>query len=132
VKSIEVLHTSFSVYAGVLAVAVVVVAVLAVTSPGARRLMPRLGKCATVGALAAAALVAFVDTKRHAQLVKQAARPVSGHHVTVAYLLANGFAAAFLAVTVVTFTIVTLAARRPPAPRPVTDRPRAGAGTWRS
>jgi hypothetical protein len=133
VKSIEALHTSSGVYAGVLAVAAVVVVVLAASGPGGRRLLPRLGRCAMVGAAAAGALVWFADARRHAQLVKQAAVPVNGHHETVAHLLADGFAGAFLIVTVVSFVIASLAARRhAPAPGRVPARPRAGAGTWPS
>jgi hypothetical protein len=131
VKSIEVLHTSFAVYAGVAAAALAVVAVLALA--GARRLAARLGKCAIIGAAAAGVLVWFADTRRHAQLVKQAARPVNGHHVTTAYLLADGFTAAFVIVTVGAFIIATIAARRStPVLGRAPARPRAGAGTWPS
>jgi hypothetical protein len=133
VKSIEVVQTSFGVYAAVIAVAVVVVVGLAVTGPGARRPMARLGRCAIGGAAAAAALVWYVDTKRHAQLVKQAARPANGHHLTVAHVLADGFAATFLIVTVTAFIIATLVARRrAPAPWRMPARTRAGARTWPS
>jgi hypothetical protein len=93
--------------------------------------MARLGRCAIGGAAAAAALVWFVDTRRHAQLVKQAARLAGGHHQTVAYVLADGFAATFLIVTVAAFIVATAVARwRAPAPRRVSARPRAGAGMW--
>ena len=130
-KSIEVLHTSFGVYAGVTAAALAVVAVLALA--GARRLAARLGKCAIVGAVAAGVLVWFAGTRRHAQLIKQAARPVNGHHVTTAYLLADGFTAAFVIVTAVAFIIATIAARRStPVLGRAPARPRAGAGTWPS
>jgi hypothetical protein len=132
-KSIGALHTSFGVYAGVLAVAVVVVAVLAASGPGGRRLLPRLGRCAFAGVAVAGALVWFADAKRHAQLVKQAAVPVNGHHVTVAHMLADGFAGVFFAVTAVAFIIASLAARRrAPVPGRMPARPRAGAGTWPS
>jgi hypothetical protein len=127
------MHTSFGVYAGVLAVAAVVVVVLAASGPGGRRLLSRLGGCAISGVAAAGALVWYADARRHAQLVKQAAVPVNGHHVTVAHMLADGFAAAFLVVTVVAFVIASLVARRrAPAPQRVAARPRAGAGTWPS
>ena len=130
-KAIEVLHTSFAVYAGVAAAALAVVAVLALA--GARRLAARLGKCAIIGAAAAGVLVWFAGSRRHAQLVRQAARPVNGHHVTTGYLLADGFTAAFVIVTVAAFIIATLAARRrAPASWQAPSRPRAGTGTWLS
>jgi hypothetical protein len=133
VKSIEVLHTSFAVYAGVAAAPLAVVIGLMAASPGVTRHLPRLGKCAAFGAAAAGALVWWVSAKRHAQLAAQAARPVHGHHVTTAYLLAHGFAAAFLIAIAAAFTIATLVARRrPPAPGRAPARPRAGAGTWPS
>jgi hypothetical protein len=130
VKAIEVLHMSFAVYAAVTVVAIVVILGLIVTSPGVARHMPRLGKCAAFGAAAALALDIYVDTKRHARLVAEAAKPVSGHHVTTVYLLACGFAGTFLIVTVAAFAVATLAARRrAPVRRPVAGRPHAGAGT---
>jgi hypothetical protein len=133
VKSVEVVQTSFGVYVAVIVVAVVVVVGQAVTGPGARRPMARLGKCAIGGVAAAAALVWYVDTKWHAQLVKQAARMANGHHLTVAHVLADGFAVTFLIVTVAAFTIATLVARRrAPAPWRAPARPRAGARTWPS
>ena len=132
-KSIEVLHTSFAVYVTVIAVVLLLAAGLAAASPGARKPMARLGKCALAGAAVAGGLVAWVNAKRHAQLVAQAARPVNGHHVTAAYLLADGFAFTFLIVTVIAFAVATLAARRrTPAPWQAAARPRAGAGMWRS
>jgi hypothetical protein len=133
VKSIEVVHGSFAAYAGVLAVAVLAVAVLALSGPRARRHLARLGRCAIAGAAAAAALVWYVDAKRHAQLAAQAARPANGHHLTAANVLADGFAATFLAVTVLAFVLATLASRRrPPAPVRMPSRPRAGTRTWLS
>jgi hypothetical protein len=134
VKSIEVLHPSFAVYAAVTLVALVVVIGLIATSPGVARHLPRLGKCAVLGAAAAAALDIFVDTKRHAALVTSAAKPASGHHLSTTYILADGFAFTFLIVTVVTFIIATVVARRRRAPAPwqAPARPRAGAGTWLS
>lgn len=135
-KAIEVLHTSFAVYAAVTAVALAVVAGLVVTSPGVSRHMRRLGKCALLGALAGLALVDYVDTKRHAQLLAEAAKPLPhGGHLSVSSLLADGFAGTFLIVTVAAFTVATLAARRhrrTPASWQAPGRPRAGAGTWRS
>lgn len=132
-KAIEVLHTSFTVYAAVTAIATAIVIGLIVTSPGAAGHMPRLGKCAAFGAAAALALIWYVDTRRHAQLVAQAARPVSGHHVTTAYLLADGFAGTFLIVTVAAFAVATVVARRrAPALGRAPSRPRAGTWTWPS
>jgi hypothetical protein len=133
VKAIEVLHTSFAVYAVVTAIAVAVVIGLVVTSPGVARHMPRLGKCALLGAVAGLALVVYVDTKRHAQLLAEAARPLPhGGHLSVSGLLADGFAGTFLIVTVAAFAIATFTARRR---RPVPswrapERPRAR--TWSS
>jgi hypothetical protein len=133
VKSIEVLHTSFMVYVAVAAAAVVVVIGLMVASPGVTRHVPRLGKCAAFGAAVAGGLVWWMNAKRHAQLAAAAARPVNGHHVTAGYLLAHGFAGAFLIATAAAFTIATLVARRRiPAPGRVPARPRAGTGTWPS
>jgi hypothetical protein len=136
VKAIEVLHTSFAVYAAVTAVALAVVAGLVVTSPGVSRHMPRLGRCALLGALAGLALVDYADTKRHVQLAAEAAKPMPhGGHLAVSSLLADGFAGTFLIVTVAAFTVATLAARRrrrAPASWQAPGRPRAGAGTWRS
>ena len=133
-KSIEVLHASFAVYAAVTVAALVVVTGLIATSPGVARHMPRLGKCAVFGAAVAGALVWFVAARRHAALVASAARPAGGHHLSTAYILADGFAFTFLIVTVAAFIVATVAARRrrrAPAPwQP--GRPRAGAGTWRS
>ena len=136
-KAIEVLHTSFAVYAAVTAVALAVVVIgLVVTSPGVSRHMRRLGKCALLGALAGLALVDYVDTKRHAQLLAEAAKPLPhGGHLSVSSLLADGFAGTFLIVTVAAFTVATLVARRhrrTPASWQAPARPRAGAGTWRS
>jgi len=116
VKSLEVLHPSFAVYAGVLVAALVVIGAVAVTSPGVHGHLVRLGKCAIAGAIAATALVIYVDRKRHAQLAAAAARPVNGHPLSVTYLLADGWAGTALIVTVVLFTVVTLAARRRRAP----------------
>ena len=133
-KSLEVLHTSFAVYCGVIVVTLLFLIGLEVTRPGARGYLSRLGRCAIAGALAAAALDIFVDTKRHAQLVKEAARPINGHHVTTTYLLADGFVFVFVIVTVLGFIAATMAARRRPrpAPRASAGRPRAGAGMWPS
>ena len=133
-KAIEVLHTSFAVYAAVTAAAVAVVIGLVVTSPGVTRHLPRLGKCALLGALAGVALIVYVDTKRHAQLLAAAAKPLPhGRHLSVTGLLADGFTGTFLIVTVAAFIIATLAARRrAPASWQAPSRPRAGTGTWPS
>jgi hypothetical protein len=125
VKSLEVLHPSFAVYVGVLVAALVVIGAVALTSPGAHGHLVRLGKCAIAGVIAATALVIYVDSKRHAQLVVAAARPVNGHPLPVAYLLADGFAGTALIVTVALFAVVTLAWRRrgsASARRPVSSR----------
>ena len=125
-KSLQLLHPSFGVYAGVLAAALAVIAGLVVTSPGVKGHLPRLGKCAIGGVAAATALVAWVNAKRHAQLVAAAARPANGHRLPVAWILADGWVFTALAVTVVLFAVVTLALRRRRAPafgQPVQRRP---------
>jgi hypothetical protein len=134
VKAIEVLHTSFAVYAAVTAGALAVVIGLIAASPGVSRHVPRLGKCALLGAVAGGAVIVYAGTRRHAQLLAAAAKPLPhGRHLSVSGLLADGFAGTFLIVTVAAFIIATLAARRrTPAPRRVPARPRAGAGTWPS
>jgi hypothetical protein len=134
VKAIEVLHAPFAVYAGVTAAALAVVIGLVVTSPGVAGHMPRLGRCALLGALAGLALAVYADKERHAQLLAAAAKPLPhGRHLPVSSLLADGFAGTFLIVTVAAFIIATLAARRrTPAPGRVPARPRAGAGMWPS
>jgi hypothetical protein len=126
VKSLQVLHPSFGVYAGVLAAALVVIAGVAVASPGVKGHLPRLGKCAIAGAAAATALIAWASARRHAQLVAAAARPVNGHRLPVAFILADGWVFTALAVTVALFAVVTLALRRRRAPafgQPVQRRP---------
>jgi hypothetical protein len=121
------------VYAAVTVIGLVAVIGLAVASPGVARHMPRLGKCAVLGAAAAGALVWFVDAKRHARLAAQAAKPAGGRHLSVAFILADGFAFTFLIVTVAAFAVATVVARRrAPAPGQFPARPRAGAGTWLS
>lgn len=132
-KSTEVLHTSFAVFAAVTVVALVVIIGLIATHPGVARHLPRLGKCAAFGVAAAAALDIFVDTKRHAALVASAAKPANGHHLSTTYILADGFAFTFLIVTVVAFAVATVVARRrAPASWRAPARPRTGAGTWLS
>ena len=111
-KSLQVLHPSFAVYAGVLVTALVVIGGLVVTSRGVHGHLVRLGKCAIAGVIADTALVAWVTSKKHAHLAAAAARPVNGHRVPVSYLLADGFAGTALIVTVVLFAAVTLTARR--------------------
>jgi hypothetical protein len=112
VKSIEVLHPSFPVYVGVLVAGLVVIGGLVASSPRVHGHLRRLGRCAVAGVAAAIALVAWADSKRHAQLVAAAARPAGGHHLTVGYLLADAFAFTTLVVTVAVFTVATLVARR--------------------
>ena len=115
-KSIEILHPSFGVYAGVLVAGLVVIAGLVAASPRVSGHLRRLGKCAVAGVAAAIALVVYVNSKHHAQLAASAARPADGHRLSVAYILADGFAFTALVVTVVLFAVVTLAARRRRAP----------------
>jgi hypothetical protein len=78
VKSIEVLHPSFPVYVGVLVAGLVVIGGLVASSPRVHGHLRRLGRCAVAGVAAAIALVAWADSKRHAQLVAAAARPAGG------------------------------------------------------
>jgi hypothetical protein len=111
-KSLQVLHPSFAVYVGVLAAALVVIVGVAAASRGVKGHLPRLGKCAIVGVAAATGLVAWVNARRHAQLAAAAARPADGHRLSVAFILADGFAFTALVVTVALFAVVTLAARR--------------------
>jgi hypothetical protein len=130
VKSIEVLHPSFAVYAGVLVAALVVVGVLVATSPRVSGHVRRLGRCAIAGVAAATALVVWADSKRHAQLAAAAAKPANGHHLTVGHLLADAFVFTALIVTVVIFTAVTLMARRRSAAAPVRASARAARMGW--
>jgi hypothetical protein len=126
VKSLQVLHPSFAVYAGVLVAALVVIGGLVVTSRGAHGHLIRLGKCAMAGVIAAAALVVFVNSKKHAQLAAAAARSVNGHRQSVTYLLTDAFVFTAVLVTVTLFAVVTLVARRRQAPvfgRPAHRRP---------
>jgi hypothetical protein len=116
-KSIEILHPSFGVYSGVLVAGLVVIVGLVAASPRVSGHLRRLGKCAIAGVVAATALVAYVNSKHHAQLVASAARPAGGHRPSVAYILADGFAFTALVVTLVLFAVVTLAARRRRAPQ---------------
>jgi hypothetical protein len=66
------------------------------------------------GAVAAGALTLYEATKRHAVFAAAAARPApAGQHVSAAVILAVGFAATAVVVTVATFVVTTiLAARR--------------------
>jgi hypothetical protein len=111
-KSIEVLHPSFPVYVGVLVAGLVVVASLVAASPRVSGHLRRLGRCAIAGVTAATALVVYVNGKHHAQVAASAARPVNGHPLSVAYILADGFVFTALVVTLVLFAVATLAARR--------------------
>ena len=77
-KSLQVLHPSFAVYAGVQVTALVVIGGLVVTSRGVHGHLVRLGKCAIAGVIAATALVAWVASKKLAQLAAAAVRPVNG------------------------------------------------------
>jgi hypothetical protein len=112
VKAVEVLHPSFPVYVGVLVATRVVIAGLVATSPRVSGHLRRLGKCAIVGLIAATVLVVWADSKHHAQLAAEAARPAAGHRLTVGYLLADAFVFTALVVTVAVFTVATLVARR--------------------
>jgi len=101
----------------------------------------RLARSLAIGAVIAAALVAFEDTYRHAALAASAARPLPhGGHQSVASILASGFAGAAVVVTVVVFTISTVAAYRRRARQRATwrgwegdrePRRRGRAGSWR-
>ncbi len=111
-KSIEVLHPSFAVYVGVLVAGLIVIGGLVAASPRMSGHLRRLGKCAIAGVAAATALVVYVDSKHHAQLAAAAARPAGGHHMTVGYLLADGFVFTAAIVTIAVFAVATLVARR--------------------
>lgn len=66
-----------------------------------------------IGALAAAALVAFEDRYRHAALAASAARPLPhGGHQTVAAVLTAGGVFTAVIVTVIVFAVATVRARR--------------------
>ena len=59
------------------------------------------------------ALTSWVDTARHAALVKSAARPLSnGQKLSPDFILACGFAATWTVVTVAMFLVVAVAASR--------------------
>jgi hypothetical protein len=87
------------------------------TSPAARgqrsRGLPRLGWSAAAGLAAAAAVTAFVDTVRHAALIKGAAQPVAGgQKLSPGFILACDFAVTWVIVTAIVFIAAVAAARR--------------------
>jgi hypothetical protein len=68
---------------------------------------------AAAGLVAAGALTAFVDTVRHAALVKSAAQSAAtGHPMSPGFILACGFVATFVVATVVVFTVAALVVAR--------------------
>ena len=84
----------------------------------------RLAGSLVIGAVIAAALVAFEDKYRHAALAASAARPLPhGGHQTVASILASGFAGATVIVALAAFIVLTMLARR-------RTRLAAGRRTW--
>ena len=73
----------------------------------------RLAGSLVIGAVIAAALVAFEDKYRHAALAASAARPLPhGGHQTVASILASGFAGVTVIVAIAAFIVLTMLARR--------------------
>lgn len=101
----------------------------------------RLAGSLVIGAVIAAALVAFEDKFRHAALAASAARPLPhGGHQSVASILTVGFAGVTVIVAIAAFIVLTvLAARRrtrlAAARRTWQDTPgptrRGRAGSWR-
>ena len=101
----------------------------------------RLAGSLVIGAVIAAALVAFEDKYRHAALAASAARPLPhGGHQTVASILTSGFAGATVIVAIAVFIVLTVLARRRRARLAAARRawqdtpgpPRRGrAGSWR-
>jgi heme/copper-type cytochrome/quinol oxidase subunit 2 len=72
----------------------------------------RLTASLTCGALTGAAMVLYEDTRQHAALAAAAARPdASGQHQSVTFILASGFTAVAVMVTVIIFVIATISAR---------------------
>jgi hypothetical protein len=84
------------------------------TSPVPRpRARPRLRWAAAAGLAAAVAVTVFVDTVRHAALIKGAAQPMSnGQKLSPGFILACGFTFTFVAVTAVVFIAAAVAASR--------------------
>ena len=114
------------------------------TARGPRRehsVKERLAGSLVIGAVIAAALVAFEGRYRHAALAASAARPLPhGGHQSVASVLASGFVGAAVVVTVVVFVISTVAAYRRRARQRALwrgwdgdrePRRRGRAGSWR-
>ena len=100
----------------------------------------RLAGSLVIGAVIAAALVAFEDKYRHAALAASAARPLPhGGHQTVASILTAGFAGVTVIVAIAAFIVLTVLARRrarlAAARRGWQDTPgpprRGRAGSWR-
>jgi hypothetical protein len=67
---------------------------------------------AAAGLITAAALTVFVGTVRHAALARNAAQPVNGQKLSPGSILAEGFLATWLVVTVVVFTAAVVVASR--------------------
>ena len=102
----------------------------------------RLAASLVIGAVIAAALVAFEDKFRHAALAASAARPLPhGGHQTVASILASGFAGVTVIVAIAAFIVLTMRAARRRRTRLAAarsawqddpgSRRRGRAGSWR-
>ena len=131
-------HAPFSVFLTLLLVEAGVVLVTVASSRRVRGHLPRLGTSLGIGAVIAAALVAWVGKTRHAALAASAARPLpSGGHLSAAATLADGFVFTMLTAGVIVFVLLTLAARSSAARRRQAEqaerpgRGRARAGAWR-
>jgi hypothetical protein len=109
-----------------IAAAVLAAALLALACWRFRRLAPRLAKSALAGAVAAALVTGYAAAVRHATL----ARAAKTGHTSLRFVLASGFGAVFVVVTVAAFAVATLWARRRRGLRPVPSyqRGRVGAG----
>ena len=101
----------------------------------------RLAGSLVIGAVIAAALVAFENKYRHAALAASAARPLPhGGHQSVASILTAGFVAVTVIVAITAFIALTMLARRRRT-RPAAawrgwegdrePRRRGRAGSWR-
>lgn len=100
------INPSFGVYVTVIVVVAAVAAALLLSGRSARRYLARAGTSLGTGAVIAAGLTAYVDTRRHQAL----AAAVPGH-VTVTGSLIGGFAGVTLAVAAVLYVLLTIAAR---------------------
>lgn len=129
-------HEPFSLSVIVLLIAVGVIVLAVASSRRVRPHLPRLGASLGIGAVAAVALVAYVSTRRHAALVASAARPLhDGGHLSATFILADGFVFTMLAVGIIAFAVLTLAARSAAARRKRSEQAGRGAparaGAWR-